>query len=129
MTGELERTVEGDFRCAGGDEVYENPVTVELLYDLPYPRFYLDVEVISGDPMVWAGIYPLHQVPFAWSCGVETGLGEITNHGFLPDDSADPRRRFIETLVHTVGNTGPIFVWPGAFHHRAFPGTYSSLLL
>ena len=58
------------------------------------------------------------QIPFQWSCHVEAAAGAVMHRAYLADGPDDPRRRFAETLLDAVGETGPIFVYNAAFERR-----------
>lgn len=82
---------------------------------LPYPRYYIDFETINPAVPIWAGTRPYMQVPFQWSCHIETAKGMMTHSAFLADGQSDPRRPFAESLIEAVGTTGPIFVYNASF--------------
>ena len=86
-----------------------------IIAALPYPRYYIDFETISPGVPVWAGTRPYMQVPFQWSCHVETAKGVLTHCAFLADGQSDPRRPFAESLIDAVGIDGPIFVYNAPF--------------
>lgn len=92
-----------------------NPEAGRLLAALPYPRYYLDFETISFAVPVWAGTRPYMQVPFQWSCHIETTKGVITHCAFLADGQSDPRQPFAKSLIDAIGTTGPIFVYNAPF--------------
>lgn len=87
----------------------------KLLAALPYPRYYLDFETISLAVPVWAGTRPFMQVPFQWSCHVETDQGVMTHEAFLAEGVRDPRRPFAASLVNAVGTDGPVLVYNASF--------------
>ena len=92
-----------------------NPEAGKQIAALPYPRYYIDFETINPAVPVWAGTRPYMQVPFQWSCHVETAKGEMTHSAFLADGQSDPRRPFATSLIDTVGTDGPIFVYNAPF--------------
>ncbi len=92
-----------------------NPEAGRQLAALPYPRYYIDFETINPAVPVWAGTHPYMQVPFQWSCHVETAKGEMTHSAFLADGQSDPRRPFATSLIDAVGTDGPIFVYNAPF--------------
>jgi hypothetical protein len=49
-----------------------------LITSLPYPYYHISFETISLDTPVWAGIRPYQQVPFQWSCHIQTPLSNTT---------------------------------------------------
>lgn len=92
-----------------------NPQAGEILKDLPYPRYYLDFETITFVVPIWVGTRPYQQIPFQWSCHIESAEGTIHHHDFLADGKNDPRRAFAESLVEILGNVGAILVYNQTF--------------
>jgi len=96
-----------------------DPAAGKLLSAQAYPRRYLDFETVSFAVPIWADTRPYAtQIPFQWSCHVEAAPGAVMHRAYLADGPHDPRRRFAETLLDAVGETGPIFVYNGAFERR-----------
>lgn len=96
-------------------QTFLNPEAGKQIAALPYPRYYIDFETINPAVPVWAGTRPYMQVPFQWSCHIETAKGVMTHCAFLADGQTDPRRPFAESLIETVGTTGPVFVYNAPF--------------
>lgn len=85
----------------------------------PHPRYYLDFETVNFAVPIWADTRPYAtQIPFQWSCHVEAAPGAVTHRAYLAHGPDDPRRRFAESLLDAVGETGPIFVYNAAFERR-----------
>ncbi len=103
------------WRVAKSGQAELNPEAGRIITALPYPRYYLDFETINPAVPVWAGTRPFMQVPFQWSCHIETAKGSMTHCAFLADGQSDPRRHFAESLVEAVGTDGPIFVYSAPF--------------
>jgi hypothetical protein len=87
----------------------------KIIAALPYPRYYIDFETLNPAVPIWAGTRPYMQVPFQWSCHIETAKGDMTHCAFLADGQGDPRRPFAESLIDAVGADGPIFVYNAPF--------------
>jgi hypothetical protein len=83
----------------------------DLVRTLPYPRFYLDFETIAPAVPIFAGTRPFEQLPFQWSCHIETAPGALAHAEFLDLGAAAPMRRLAESLLATLGTTGPIVVY------------------
>jgi len=94
------------------------PDAARLLRVLSWPRYYLDFECIQFALPVWAGTRPYQQLPFQWSCHVQTRPDGLVHHEFLDDSGSDPRRRFAQTLLAVCGDGGPIIVYNQAFEMR-----------
>lgn len=90
----------------------------EIVRALPLPRFYLDFETIDFAVPIWAGTRPYAQIPFQWSCHVETAEGSITQQAFLSETEGDPRRAFAESLLRVLDTEGPILVYNAGFEGR-----------
>ena len=91
---------------------------VELLQDaaaslseLPFPRFYLDFETVQFPVPIWVGTRPYEQLPFQWSCHIETADGCLTHREFLDTGGTAPMRAFAESLIATLGHSGPVLVY------------------
>ncbi|MGH8273786.1 MAG: DUF2779 domain-containing protein [Gammaproteobacteria bacterium] len=92
-----------------------DPAAGQMLQRLAWPRYYLDFETIQFALPIWIGTRPYQQIPFQWSCHIESRHGEVSHHEFLAEGDGDPRRAFTESLVNTLGATGPIFVYNASF--------------
>jgi hypothetical protein len=84
-----------------------DPVAGQQLARLPYPRYYLDFETIQFAVPIWAGTRPYRQIPFQWSCHIESAPGVIAHHAFLSDGQSDPRRDFAESLLKVLNPKSP----------------------
>ena len=122
------------WRATKCGQVELHPEAGKIIAALPYPRYYLDFETINPAVPIWAGTRPYMQVPFQWSCHIETAKGVITHCAFLADGQSDPRRPFAESLIEAVGTDGPIFVYNAPFEcsrmqelSEGYPGLASSL--
>jgi hypothetical protein len=78
---------------------------------LPYPRYYLDFESIQFAVPMWAGTHPYEQLPFQWSCQVETSPTALHEEAFLDISGAAPMRGCAERLIQSLGRTGPILTY------------------
>jgi Domain of unknown function(DUF2779) len=88
---------------------------------IPYPRFYLDFETVHFAVPIWAGTRPYEQLPFQWSCHIESEGGETVHKEFLDTSGASPLRAFAESLIATLGERGAIVVY-GAFEATILQG-------
>jgi len=92
--------------------VYElDPALGELLNGLGWPRYYLDFETISFAVPIWKDTRPYEQLPFQWSCHVESQPGLLESGAYLDTTGVSPMRTFAESLIAQLGNEGPIFVY------------------
>jgi hypothetical protein len=97
-------------------QTYLNPSAKDALDQLPYPRYYLDFETVAPAVPRWLDSRPYQQIPFQWSCHIESGAGAaLQHHHFLHRDASDPRRAFAESLLKTLGVQGSILVYNAGF--------------
>ena len=85
----------------------------ELARSLPFPRYYLDFETIGPAVPIFAGTRPFEALPFQWSCHIEKSKGSVEHAEFLDVGAEPPMRRLAESLLATLGTTGPILVYTG----------------
>ena len=83
------------------------------LSQLPFPRYYLDFEGIDLPVPRWAGVRPYEQVPFQWSCHIESAAGEFQHREFLDLTGDDPSLPCIAAPLEAIppDGVGPIFVY------------------
>jgi len=91
------------------------PEAGRILNELDYPRYYLDFESIQFAIPIWTGTQPYWQLPFQWSCHIQTDNGELEHEEFLDVSGNDPRRAFAEALIKTCRDNGPIIVYNQTF--------------
>jgi hypothetical protein len=103
------------WRTSKSGQAELKPEAGKIIAALLYPRYYIDFETINPAVPVWAGTRPYMQVPFQWSCHIETAKGVMTHCAFLADGQSDPRRPFAESLIEAAGADGPIFVYNAPF--------------
>ena len=82
---------------------------------LPWPRAYLDFETMNFAVPRWAGTKPYQQVPFQWSCHIETSRDRFAHAEFLDLSGGDPRRACAEQLVAALRGVKVILVYSAAF--------------
>ena len=100
------------------NEIFFEPLTEAERQLVAGTRYYLDFETIGFVMPIWAGTRPYQQVPFQWSCHVEQPDGSLSHEMFLDLTGGDPSRAFAESLVSTLGKSGPIIVYKQAFEKR-----------
>ena len=97
------------------DEVYFEPLTKAERKTLAGTRYFLDFETIGFTIPIWAGTRPYQQIPFQWSCHIESTDGAIAHEMFLDLTGNDPSREFAQSLIDTLGKSGPIVVYNQGF--------------
>jgi predicted RecB family nuclease len=94
---------------------------------LGYPRYYLDFETVGFAVPIWKGTRPYETLPFQWSCHIDAGgarlpaqlpvaraqASGLLHAEFLDLSGEPPMRRCAETLLETLGTTGPILMYTG----------------
>lgn len=95
-----------------GNPILE-PAAREPLSALPYPRYYFDFEGIDLPVPHWQGVRPYEQIPFQWSCHIESAPGQFEHAEFLDLSGDDPSLPCIEAMLETIPpeGDGPILVY------------------
>lgn len=93
---------------------------IQATREWAWPRAFLDFETVGPAIPRWIGTRPFQQVPFQFSCHVETQAGHLTHSGFLSIDGSDPRRACAEELVETLSanRCGSIVAYNASFEKR-----------
>lgn len=105
---------------ATGEAYHDRQGAIEATRAWAWPRAYLDFETIGPAVPRWIGARPYQQIPFQFSCHIESEAGELAHTGFLSIDGDDPRRACAEALVrHLSGDLcGSIVAYNAAFEKR-----------
>jgi len=95
-----------------GKPVLEKSIK-DVLEALPYPRYFFDFEGIDLPVPRWSGVRPYEQIPFQWSCHVETEPGVFKHYAFLDLSGKDPSLGCIERMREVIdeNDNGPILVY------------------
>src|SRR5207248_487219 len=101
------------WRSAKSGEHELNPAAGLQIEELGLPRYYLDFETIQFAVPIWAGTSPYEQLPFQWSCHLQTEDGALVHREFLDVSGDAPMRAFAESLIAAAGSDGPIIVYSG----------------
>lgn len=80
-----------------------------------FPRYFLDFETSNMAVPIWSGCRPYQQIPFQWSCHIQSRNGELKHREFLDLSGNDPSRAFAESLMDCVGKKGAIISYNAAF--------------
>jgi predicted RecB family nuclease len=98
--------------CVQTGEAWYSPELRDVLSELAYPLYFADFETVNRAIPRFAGMRPYDQLPFQWSVHVLRKPGtELEHHEFLATDASDPRREFISSLCHALGESGSIVVY------------------
>jgi predicted RecB family nuclease len=84
----------------------------EVLSGLKYPVCFMDFETVNPAIPRCAGMRPYDQLPFQFSVhSQKEPVATLEHHDFLARDASDPRREFISSLCHALGESGSIVVY------------------
>ncbi len=108
LTNEIHQRVQRTVR-SGKAEI--DPLLIETVRNLAFPRYYLDFEAIAFAVPIWVGTRPHQQLPFQWSCHIEQADGSIVHREFLDISGEPPMRSFTKSLIAMLGTDGPIVVY------------------
>lgn len=89
-------------------------ISLELgrtLGSLSYPVHHLDAETVMLALPRFPSTRPYQSLPVQWSNHIELESGEVMHQEFLHDEASDPRRRWVEALIESLGETGSIVVY------------------
>lgn len=105
------------WRQARSGEAWIAPELGAAIAALGFPRYFLDFETIAFAIPIWRGTRPYEQLPFQWSCHIDTGSGQLRHEEFLDLTGEPPMRLAAESLIATAGSEGPVIVY-SSFERR-----------
>ena len=82
-----------------------------ILRSLSYPIHHLDAETVMLALPRFPSTRPYQSLPVQWSNHIELESGEVVHQEFLHNEASDPRRRWAEALIESLGETGSIVVY------------------
>lgn len=85
---------------------------------LPYPRYFIDFETIAFAVPIWSGTRPYQQIPFQWSCHIESRTGTLKHAEWLAQGGDDPRQGFVESLINLIGPRGTLLAYNASFERK-----------
>jgi hypothetical protein len=88
-----------------------SPELGRILRSVRYPIHHLDVETVMLAVPRFPSTRPYQSLPVQWSNHIELESGEVRHQEFLHDEASDPRRRWVEALIESLGETGSIVVY------------------
>ena len=97
--------------CVCNNYMHLEPGIREELAHLEFPVHFLDFETFNPALPLYAGTTPYKIIPFQWSNHILEEDGDIRHEEFLYDGFDDPREKFAQTLLQTLGNRGSIVVY------------------
>ncbi len=81
------------------------------LAGLSYPIHFLDFETFMSALPLYPGTHAWQMIAFQWSDHILHENGDLEHREFLHEGPGDPRPRFIQSLVETLGDTGSVVVY------------------
>ncbi|HMS86161.1 MAG TPA: DUF2779 domain-containing protein [Nitrospira sp.] len=88
-----------------------SPELGSVLRTVQYPIHHLDVETVMLARPRFPATRPYQALPVQWSNHIELESGEVRHQEFLHDEASEPRRRWAEALIESVGEKGSIVVY------------------
>jgi hypothetical protein len=82
-----------------------------VLQSVEYPVHHLDFETVMLAVPKFARMKPYQSIPVQWSNHIELASGEIIHHEFLHAEATEPRKRWAERLIESLGEQGTIVVY------------------
>lgn len=83
----------------------------KVLRSVEYPVHHLDFETVMLPVPRFPSTRPYQSIPVQWSNHIELESGEVTHQEFLHSDASEPRKRWAEALIESVGEKGSIVVY------------------
>jgi predicted RecB family nuclease len=88
-----------------------SPKLAAELQSVRYPVHHLDFETVMLAVPRFSSTRPYQSIPVQWSNHIELESGELLHQEFLHSDPTEPRRRWAEALIESLGEKGSICVY------------------
>ena len=82
-----------------------------VLQSVHYPVHHVDCETVMLAVPRFPSTRPYQAIPVQWSNHIEQESGELVHHEFLHEAVSEPRKRWAEALIESVGEHGSICVY------------------
>jgi len=82
-----------------------------VLQSVQYPVHHVDFETVMLAVPRFPRTRPYQAIPMQWSNHIQRESGELIHHEFLHDAASDPRKRWAEALIESLGERGSICVY------------------
>lgn len=82
-----------------------------ILRSVSYPIHHLDAETVMLALPRFPSTRPYQSLPVQWSNHIELESGEVMHREFLHNEASEPRRRWAEALIESLGEKGSIVVY------------------
>jgi predicted RecB family nuclease len=81
------------------------------LRSIRYPVHHVDFETVMLAVPRFPSTRPYQSIPVQWSNHIEDESGTLTHHEFLHGEPTEPRKRWAEALIESLGERGSICVY------------------
>ncbi len=82
-----------------------------VLESVHYPVHHVDFETVMLAVPRFPLTRPYQAIPMQWSNHIQQESGELIHHEFLHDAASEPRKRWAEALIESLGERGSICVY------------------
>ncbi|UVT14377.1 MAG: DUF2779 domain-containing protein [Nitrospira sp.] len=83
----------------------------QILRSVRYPVHHVDIETVMLAAPRFPSTRPYQPIPVQWSNHIELESGEVSHQEFLHIEASEPRRRWAEALIESLGEKGSIVVY------------------
>lgn len=83
----------------------------QILRSVSYPIHHLDAETVMLALPRFPSTRPYQSLPVQWSNHIEQESGDVSHQEFLHNEASEPRRRWAEALIESLGEKGSIVVY------------------
>ncbi len=88
-----------------------SPKLGPALRSVRYPVHHLDFETVMLAVPRFHSTRPYQSIPVQWSNHIEQDTGELLHQEFLHNEPTEPRKRWAEALIESLGDRGSICVY------------------
>lgn len=88
-----------------------SPKLGPALRSVQYPVHHLDFETVMPAVPRFPSTRPYQSIPVQWSNHIEQESGELIHQEFLHCEATEPRKRWAEALIESLGEQGSICVY------------------
>lgn len=88
-----------------------SPGLREALQSVTYPVHHVDFETVMLAVPRFSSTRPYQAIPVQWSNHIEQESGDLLHHEFLHDAASEPRKRWAESLIESLGDRGSMCVY------------------
>lgn len=81
------------------------------LQSIRYPVHHVDFETVMLAAPRFPSTRPYQSIPVQWSNHIEDESGTVTHQEFLHEEPTEPRKRWAEALIESLGERGSICVY------------------